>query len=110
MSIVNIFQLPEQPPKAVIYSHGPFEFLSELEQVIKSHSMRIESVHLTSMDDSLKVFIDVVGEVIIFTFDKGSIVFIDDNNHLVQYSESELAKMGYTLNPKDLMNFYEDFL
>ena len=109
MSIVNIFQLPEQPPKAAIYDREPFAFLGELEVVIKSHGMRIESVQVISIADRLKVLIDVVGEALIFTFDKGSIAFINDNNHLVHYTESELTKMGYTMNPKDLINFYEDF-
>ena len=109
MSIVNIFQLPEQPPKAAIYDRGPFTFLGELEVIIKSHGMRIESVQVISIADRLKVLIDVVGEALIFTFDKGSIAFINDNNHLVHYTESELTEMGYTMNPKDLINFYEDF-
>ena len=109
MSIVNIFQLPEQPPKAAIYDREPFTFLGELEVIIKSHGMRIESVQVISIADRLKVLIDVVGEALIFTFDKGSIAFINENNHLVHYTELELAKMGYTLDPKDLINFYEDF-
>lgn len=109
MSIVNIFQLPEQPPKAAIYDYEPFTFLGELEVVIKSHSMCIESAAVIDDFGQLKVNIDVVGEVIVFTFNKGSIAFINDNNHLVHYTELELSKMGYTLDPKDLINFYEDF-
>ena len=109
MSIVNIFQLPEQPPKAAIYDREPFTFLGELADVIKSHGMRIEAVQVVSIQDRLKVTIDVVGEVMIYIFDKGSIAFINDNSHLVYYTESELTEMGYTLNPKDVINFYEGF-
>lgn len=109
MSIVNIFQLPTQPPKAAIYNRGPFVFLGELEIIIRSHNMRIESVQVISMADRLKVLIDVDGEMLIFTFDKGSIAFINETNHLVHYTESELPKMGYTMNPIDVINFYADF-
>ena len=77
--------------------------------MIKSHGMRIEAVQVVSIEYRLKVTIDVVGEVMIYIFDKGSIAFINDNSHLVYYTESELVEMGYTLDPKDLINFYEGF-